>query len=278
MGLSLHGGGMDARKAEVREGRVLAGAIVPSAAPGGRETGIAWALRGLSLAFHGGAIAAAVAVAGPQPPAVIEAYTVEIVFSDSVAGGYGEGTDMPPASSPARGPRGRPPHTVAGGTPPLSPRGPRGRPPHTVAGGTPPLSPRGLPILRTRIRRRSLTRRASCRPPDQPCPRRRPGDRAPAPGPGSRALPQESRASRNGRGKSPKHPPHLRNPPPPPPARRRPRNRRRQPPLPTLRSGQVRPSLRHSSLRPPRGPPPRPPLRVRRACPAGRRAVARSGR
>ena len=79
---------MNARKAEVREGRVLAGAIVPSAAPGGRETGIAWALRGLSLAFHGGAIAAAVAVAGPQPPAVIEAYTVEIVFSDSVAGGY----------------------------------------------------------------------------------------------------------------------------------------------------------------------------------------------
>ncbi|MCH8214866.1 MAG: hypothetical protein IIC54_12455, partial [Proteobacteria bacterium] len=114
---------MDARTAEVRAGRVLAGAIVPSVAPGGRETGIAWAWRGLSLASHAGVIAAAVAVAGPQPAAVIEAYTVEIVFSDRVAGGHGEGTDMPPAPSPARGPRGRPPHTVAGGTPPLSPRG-----------------------------------------------------------------------------------------------------------------------------------------------------------
>ncbi len=119
---------MGVRTAEVREGRVLAGAMVPGAAPGGRETGIAWALRGLSLASHAGVIAAAVAVAGPQPAAVIEAYTVEIVFSDRVAGGHGEGTDMAPAPSPARGPRGRPPHTVAGGTPPLSPRGPRRRP------------------------------------------------------------------------------------------------------------------------------------------------------
>ncbi|MCH7956539.1 MAG: hypothetical protein IIB63_03195, partial [Proteobacteria bacterium] len=67
---------------------------MPGAAPGGRETGIAWALRGLSLAFHGGVIAAAVAVAGPQPAQVIEAYTVEIVFSDRVAGGHGEGTEQ----------------------------------------------------------------------------------------------------------------------------------------------------------------------------------------
>ncbi len=68
---------MGAGTAEVREDRVLAGAIVPSAAPGGRVTGIAWALRGLALASHAGVIAAAVAVAGPQPAAVIEAYTVE---------------------------------------------------------------------------------------------------------------------------------------------------------------------------------------------------------
>ena len=93
---------MGARTAEGREGRVLAGAIVPSAAPGGRETGIAWAWRGLSLASHAGVIAAAVAVAGPQPAAVIEAYTVEIVFSDRVAGGHGEGTDMALAPSLAR--------------------------------------------------------------------------------------------------------------------------------------------------------------------------------
>ncbi len=78
---------MGARTADVGEDRVLAGAIVPSAASGGRETGIAWTLRGLSLASHAGVIAAAVAVADPQPAAVIEAYTVEIVFSDSVAGG-----------------------------------------------------------------------------------------------------------------------------------------------------------------------------------------------
>jgi protein TonB len=78
---------------------------VPSAAPGGRETGIAWAWRGLSLASHAGVIAAAVAVAGPQPAAVIEAYTVEIVFSDSVAGGHGEGTDMAPAPAAARSAR-----------------------------------------------------------------------------------------------------------------------------------------------------------------------------
>ena len=96
-----HGGGSVAGKAEVRPGRVLVGGIVPGAASGGRKTGIAWAFRGLSLAFHGGAIAAAVAVAGPQPAAVIEAYTVEIVYSDRLAGGHGEGTDMPPAPSPA---------------------------------------------------------------------------------------------------------------------------------------------------------------------------------
>ena len=101
MGPSLHGGEMGARTAEVREDRVVAGAIVPGAASGGRETGIAWAWRGLSLASHAGVIAAAVAFADPQPPTVIEAYTVEIVFSDSVAGGHGEGTDMPPAPSPA---------------------------------------------------------------------------------------------------------------------------------------------------------------------------------
>ena len=93
---------MGARTAEVRADRVLAGGIVPGAASGGRETGIAWAWRGLSLASHAGVIAAAVAVAGPQPAQVIEAYTVEIVFSDSVAGGHGEGTELPPAPSPAR--------------------------------------------------------------------------------------------------------------------------------------------------------------------------------
>ncbi len=101
MGPSPHRGGMDAGRAGVRAGRVLAGGIVPGAAPGGHETGIAWAFRGLSLAFHGGAIAAAVAVAGPQPAQVIEAYTVEIVYSDRVAGGHGEGTELPPAPSPA---------------------------------------------------------------------------------------------------------------------------------------------------------------------------------
>ncbi len=103
MGPSPQRGGMDAGTAELRAGRVLAGGMVPGAAPGGRETVVAWALRGLSLAFHGGASAAAVAVAGPEPAAVIEAYTVEIVFSDRIAGGRGEGTELPPAPSPARG-------------------------------------------------------------------------------------------------------------------------------------------------------------------------------
>ena len=55
----------------------------------------------------------------------------------------GPGMVVVTSISAARGPRGRPPHNVAGGTPPVSPRGPRGRPPHNVAGGTPPVSPRG---------------------------------------------------------------------------------------------------------------------------------------
>ncbi len=133
---------MGARKAEVREDRVLAGAIVPSAAPGGRETGIAWALRGLSLASHAGAIAAAIAVAGPQPAAVIEAYTVEIVFSDSVAGGHGEGTDMPSAPSPGAA-GASPAYRSRGDTSPLVPPGTRcasrvgegGGPSRSVHGG-----------------------------------------------------------------------------------------------------------------------------------------------
>ena len=124
MGLSLHGGGhgggMGARTVEVRADRVLAGAMVPGAVSGGRETGIAWAWRGLSLASHAGVIAAAVAVAGPQPAAVIEAYTVEIVFSDRVAGGHGEGTDLPPAPSPGAA-GASPAYRSRGGDTPLVP-------------------------------------------------------------------------------------------------------------------------------------------------------------
>ncbi|MFQ5617576.1 MAG: energy transducer TonB [Rhodospirillales bacterium] len=125
MRLSLHGRGMGARTAGVGEGRVLAGAVVPSAAPGGGETAIAWALRGLSLVSHAGAIAAVVAVAGPQPAAVIEAYTVEIVFSDSVAGGHGAraepatAADLPDPSTAAGAAAGlRAPHPTAPGISP----------------------------------------------------------------------------------------------------------------------------------------------------------------
>ncbi len=50
-----------------------------------------------------------------------------------------------PSRAVPRGSRGRPPHTVSGGHPPVAPRGSRGRPPHTVSGGHPPVAPRGSP-------------------------------------------------------------------------------------------------------------------------------------
>ena len=144
---------MGVRTAEVREGRVLAGAMVPGAASGGRETGIAWAWRGLSLASHAGVIAAAIAIAGPRPAAVIEAYTVENVFSDRVAGGHGEGTNMPPAKAAdlpdpstadgATAGLGAPDPTAPGISPSAAVPVPDPAPPARAAGASPAYRSRG---------------------------------------------------------------------------------------------------------------------------------------